>query len=144
MWKKIGEKRYKSQTIWTGNSLCTDLLGLNRLKCIHQGPFFRTNSNPGAPACASWTIFFSISDVMFKLKFYRSSGVQKGRGNEEGCQLSQIYQSLFITEYLRVQRLLWKGHVQRMNESDCVPKKCLLGVIHIWRHDALYDFWEVS
>ncbi len=32
-----------------------------------------------------------------------------------------------ITEYLRAQRLLWIGHVQRMNESDRVSKKCLLG-----------------
>jgi hypothetical protein len=42
-------------------------------------------------------------------------------------EIKQIYKSPLITEYLRVQRLLWIGHVQRMNESDRVPKKCLLG-----------------
>ncbi len=36
------------------------------------------------------------------------------------------HQSPPITEDLRAQRLLWIGHVQRMNESDRVPKKCLL------------------
>ncbi len=42
-------------------------------------------------------------------------------------EIKQIYQSPPITEYLRAQRLLWIGHVQRMNGSDRVPKKCLLG-----------------
>jgi hypothetical protein len=37
-------------------------------------------------------------------------------------EIKQIYQSPSITEDLRVQRLLWIGHVQRMNESDRVPK----------------------
>jgi hypothetical protein len=42
-------------------------------------------------------------------------------------EIKQIYQTPSITEFLRAQRLLWIGHVQRMNESDRVPKKCLLG-----------------
>jgi hypothetical protein len=42
-------------------------------------------------------------------------------------EIKQIYRAPSITEYLRVQRLLWIGHVQRMNASDRVPKKCLLG-----------------
>jgi hypothetical protein len=42
-------------------------------------------------------------------------------------EIKQIYRCPPITEYLRAQRLLWIGHVQRMNESDPVPKKCLLG-----------------
>jgi hypothetical protein len=41
-------------------------------------------------------------------------------------EIKQIDRTLPITEYLRVQRLLWIGHVQRMNESERVPKKCLL------------------
>jgi hypothetical protein len=45
----------------------------------------------------------------------------------ENHEIKQIYQSPPNTEYLRAQRLLWIGHVQRMNESDRVPKKCLLG-----------------
>ncbi len=37
-------------------------------------------------------------------------------------EIKQIYQSPPITEYLRAQRLLCMGHVQRMNESERIQK----------------------
>ncbi len=59
-------------------------------------------------------------------------------------EIKQIYQSPPITEYLRVQRLLWIGQVRRMNESDRVPKKCLLGQPDGTRNQTAWSSKSVS